>query len=207
MVDLTVLPGYIAVILLFLGPPGPDMAYMVAVGLEGGRRPALKAILGIATGMSVYAAAVVVGVAKIARSYPMVLDAVRILGALYLLWLAYQTVRNARHAMGGHSGIRTGRWFVRGVFVSLTNPKIILFFLAVLPQFIGSAENPGLQMAMLGAIDILMEIVLYGAIGVLAGSFHARVTGATRATAVLNYVASAVYFVLAGTIVAGISFG
>ncbi|CAA9442206.1 MAG: hypothetical protein AVDCRST_MAG66-4421 [uncultured Pseudonocardia sp.] len=207
MLDLTVLPGYIAVILLFLGPPGPDMAYMVAVGLEGGRRAALKAILGIATGMSVYAAAVVVGLARIAESYPAVLNAVRVFGAVYLLWLAYQTMRNARRAISGHSNIEAGRWYLRGMFVSLTNPKIILFFLAVLPQFIGSAGNPALQMAMLGAIDILMEIVLYGAIGILAGSFHARFTGATKGTAVLNYIASAVYFVLAGTIVAGMSFG
>lgn len=205
--DLTVLPGYIAVILLFLGPPGPDMAYMIAVGLEGGRRSALKAILGIGTGMSVYAAAVIVGIAKIVQSYPVVLDAVRIFGAAYLMWLAYQAIRNARRAISGHSDLKAGRWYLRGIFVSLTNPKIILFFLAVLPQFIGSAENPVLQMAVLGAIDILMEIILYGCIGVLAGSFHARFTGATKATTVLNYIASAVYIVLAGTVVAGISSG
>lgn len=203
MVDLSVLPGYIAVILLFLGPPGPDMAYMIAVGLEGGRRSALKAILGIGTGMSVYAAAVIVGIAKIVQSYPMVLDAVRIFGAAYLLWLAYQTMRNARRALSGHDDLKAGRWYIRGMFVSLTNPKIILFFLAVLPQFIGSANNPVLQTTMLGAINVLIEVILYGCIGLLAGSFHARFIGATKATAVLNYIACAVYVLLAGTIVAG----
>ncbi|MFJ4948482.1 LysE family translocator [Streptomyces sp. NPDC088760] len=200
MVDLTVLPAYVAVILLFLGPPGPDMAYMLAVGLEGGRRSAVKAILGIGTGMSVYAAAVVAGMGEIARSHPLVLDAVRILGAAYLLWLAYVTMRHARRAISGHSDVPAGRWYLRGVFVSITNPKIILFFLAVLPQFIGSAENPGLQMAILGAIDILMEVILYGCIGILAGFFHARLVDSTRATAVLNYIACTVYVVLAGTI-------
>ena len=55
MVDWTVLPAFLGVILVFLIPPGPDMAYMLAVGLQGGRRAAVKAILGIATGMSVYA--------------------------------------------------------------------------------------------------------------------------------------------------------
>ncbi|MFJ4521031.1 LysE family translocator [Streptomyces sp. NPDC088810] len=200
MVDLTVLPAYVAVILLFLGPPGPDMAYMLAVGLEGGRRSAVKAILGIGTGMSVYAAAVVAGMGEIARSHPLVLDAVRILGAAYLLWLAYVTMRHARRAISGRSDVPAGRWYLRGVFVSITNPKIILFFLAVLPQFIGSAENPGLQMAILGAIDILMEVILYGCIGILAGFFHARLVDSTKATAVLNYIACTVYVVLAGTI-------
>ncbi|MBY8867697.1 LysE family translocator [Streptomyces sennicomposti] len=200
MVDLTVLPGYVAVILLFLGPPGPDMAYMLAVGLEGGRRPAVKAILGIGTGMSLYAAAVVAGMGQIARSHPLVLDAVRILGAAYLLWLAYVTMRHARRAISGHSGVTAGRWYLRGVFVSVTNPKIILFFLAVLPQFIGSADNPGVQMAMLGAVDVLMEVVLYGCIGVMAGFFHARLADSNKATATLNYIACTVYVALAGTI-------
>lgn len=200
MLDPTVLPGYMAVILLFLGPPGPDMAYMLAVGLEGGRRAAVKAILGIATGMSVYAAAVVAGMGEIARSHPSVLDTVRILGAVYLLWLAYVTMRHARRAISGHSDVRVGRWYLRGILISITNPKIILFFLAVLPQFIGNAENPGFQMAILGAINILMEVILYGSIGVLAGFFQARLTGSTRATAVLNYIACTVYVVLAGAI-------
>jgi threonine/homoserine/homoserine lactone efflux protein len=200
MVDLTVLPGYVAVILLFLGPPGPDMAYMLAVGLEGGRRAAVKAILGIGTGMSIYAAAVVAGMGEIARSQPLVLDVIRVLGAAYLLWLAYATMRHARRAISGHSDVRAGRWYLRGIVVCITNPKIILFFLAVLPQFIGSAENPGLQMAMLGAVDVVMEVILYGCIGVLAGFFHARLVDSTKATAVLNYVACTVYVVLAGTI-------
>jgi threonine/homoserine/homoserine lactone efflux protein len=200
MVDLAVLPSYIAVILLFLAPPGPDMAYMLAVGLEGGRLSALRAILGIGTGMSVYAAAVVAGMGEIARSHPSVLDAVRILGAAYLLWLAYVTMRSARRAISGHGDIAAGRWYLRGVLVSVTNPKIILFYLAILPQFIGSAENPEFQMTLLGAINVLMEIVLYGSIGVLSGSFHTRLTGSTKATAVLNYAACAVYVVLAAAI-------
>ncbi|MFI9771287.1 LysE family translocator [Streptomyces sp. NPDC052415] len=207
MVDLAVLPTYIAVILLFLAPPGPDMAYMVAVGLEGGRASAVRAILGIGTGMCVYAAAVVAGMGEIARSHPSVLDAVRMLGAAYLLWLAYVTLRNARRAINGHGDIATGRWYLRGVLVSLTNPKIILFYLAVLPQFIGDAENPEVQMAMLGAINVLMEVLLYGAIGMLSGFFHARLTGSTKTTAVLNYAACTVYVVLAVAITVEILLG
>ena len=182
MLDLTVLPAYVAMILLFLGPPGPDMIYMVAVGLEGGRKSAVKAILGIGTGMSVYAVAVIVGIAEIARSYPAALHIVRLLGAMYLLWLAYQTMRNARRETDPQTDIIAGRWYLRGVVISLTNPKIILFFMAVMPQFIGSADDLALQMAMLGAINVLMEVVLYGGIGILAGTFHARFMGAAKAT-------------------------
>jgi threonine/homoserine/homoserine lactone efflux protein len=202
MVDTGVLPAFVAVILLFLIPPGPDMAYMLAVGLQGGRGSALKAILGIGTGMSVYATAVVIGVAEVARSYPLLLDAVKVFGAAYLLWLAYVTIRNARRMAGGHGDVSAGRPYLRGVLVTLANPKVILFFLAVLPQFMGGAQNAGLQLAMLGAVNVLTEVFLYGTIGMLAGVFHSRFRGSRRAGTVLNYIAGAVYVVLAGVVVA-----
>lgn len=205
MVDVTVLPGFVAMILLFLAPPGPDMAYMFAVGLGGGRRAAVKAILGIGTGMSVYGIAVAVGLGEVTRTHPSVLDAVRIVGAAYLLWLTYVTVRGARRAISEHGDVTAGRWYVRGLVVALANPKIMLFFLAVLPQFIGGARNTGAQLAMLGAINVATEVVLYGCIGVLVGGFHARLLGNRTVTAVLNYVASAVYFVLATIILVEVS--
>ena len=141
MVDLSVLPGFLGVILVFLIPPGPDMAYMLAVGLEGGRRAALKAILGIATGMSVYAAAVVVGLGEVAKSHPEWLTGLKLLGAAYLLWLSVTTVRHARE-VAAIGDVAAGRWYLRGLSVSLTNPKIILFFLAVLPRF-AALHNSG----------------------------------------------------------------
>jgi threonine/homoserine/homoserine lactone efflux protein len=202
MVDLGVLPGFIAVILLFLIPPGPDMAYVTAAGLEGGRRSALKAILGIGTGMSVYAAAVVIGVGEAAQSHPRVLDLVKTLGAAYLLWLAYVTVRHARRLAAQPRAVAGGRPYRRGVLVSLLNPKVLLFFLAVLPQFVGDAQNTQLQLAMLGAVNVLSEVLLYGTIGMLAGGFHARFIGSQGSGAALNYIASAVYLVLAGVVAA-----
>lgn len=202
MVDLMVLPGFFAVILIFLVPPGPDMAYMLAVGLEGGRRAALEAIVGIGTGMSIYAAAVVAGMGTIARSYPLLLDGVKIFGAAYLLWLAYVTMRSARREIDHSNVLAKGRWYVRGMLVALTNPKIILFFLAVLPQFMGNATNASLQLAMLGAVNVSTEVVLYGSIGMLAGVLHSRFTGNRTSHAVLNYVACVVYAALAGAIVA-----
>lgn len=200
MVDWTVLPAFLGVILVFLIPPGPDMAYMLAVGLQGGRRAAVKAILGIATGMSVYAAAVVIGLGKIADTHPHLLTVLKLLGAAYLVWLAITTVRHARETSAVAS-VRSGRWYFRGLLVSLTNPKLILFFLAVLPRFTGNASNITMQMALLGAVNVTTELMLYGTIGVLAGAFHARFTNSRRVGAILNYVAATVYALLASFIV------
>ncbi|PRY55630.1 threonine/homoserine/homoserine lactone efflux protein [Knoellia remsis] len=205
MVDLTVLPGFVAVILVFLAPPGPDMAFMIAVGLESGRRPAVAAILGIGTGMSVYALAVVMGVAQLAESHPTALDAVKLVGAAYLAWLAWVTLRKAheRTTVAEVAAPRPGSPYRRGVIVSLTNPKVILFFLAVLPQFVGTAQSTRVQLAMLGAVNVASEVVLYGSIGVLAGAFHARFLRSARSASVLHYAAGIVYLVLASVIAAG----
>ncbi|MSX06067.1 MAG: LysE family translocator [Actinobacteria bacterium] len=174
------------------------MAYMIAVGLEGGRWAAVRAILGIGTAMTGYAAAVVLGVGTLARNHPPLLDVVTAFGAAYLLWLSVTTVRRARDP--AQPGAATpGRWYTRGVLVAATNPKIMLFFLAVLPGFVGEAQNTVAQFAMLGAVNITSEVVLYGAIGVLAGIFQARFTRAPRGAA-LHYVASGVYFALGAVI-------
>lgn len=197
MVDVAVLPGFVVVILLFLAPPGPDMAYMLAVGLAGGRGAAVKAILGIGTGMAVYVIAVVLGIGRFARTYPLLLDAVKVLGAIYLLWLAYTTIRDVSRSPQSSSEVTAARPYARGVLVSLTNPKVILFFIAVLPQFMGDAQQAELQLAMLGAVNVGMEVLLYGAIGIGAGTFHTRFSESHRAGAVLHYIAAAVYLALA----------
>ena len=200
-IDVGVLPSYFAVIALFLVPPGPDMTYMAAVGLEGGRRAAVRAILGIGTGMSIYASAVVLGVGTLARMHPHWLDAVKLFGATYLLLLAVVAVRHA-WASADSTEITLGRWYRRGVMVAVSNPKIMLFFLAVLPGFLGGAQNTVAQFAMLAAVNVSSEMVLYGAIGVLAGGLHLRFTRARTGTAALHYIAGAVYLGLAGIIAA-----
>lgn len=196
MVDVSVLPAFIAVILVFLAPPGPDMTYMLAVGLQGGRGAAVRAILGIGTGMAGYAAAVVLGLGGLAAAHPAALTVAKLAGATYLLWLAIATLRHARDepaAANAHSG---GRWYLRGLVVSLTNPKVMLFFVAVLPRFLGEAQSPTAQLALLGAVNVAAEVLLYGAIGVGAGALSGRFAAHPRAHVVLNLVAAAVYLVL-----------
>ncbi|MFG6444489.1 LysE family translocator [Microbacterium sp. P07] len=174
---------------------------MIAVGLEGGRRAAIQAILGIGTGMSLYAGAVVIGVGEVARSYPLVLVGLKLAGAIYLLWLTYSTIRSAR-LNAEDEPVPVGRWYTRGVLVSLTNPKVMLFFLAVLPQFLGTAAQPTAQLAMLGTVNVLMEVVLYGAVGLMAGTLRARFARSKRAAPLLHYLAAGVYFILAVLVIA-----
>lgn len=202
MLDVSVLPAFVAVILLFLIPPGPDMGFMIAVGLSGGRAAAVRAILGIGTGMTIYAVTAVIGVGRFAQANPVLLNVVKVLGAVYLLWLAFTTVRRARRPLDDSREVTPGRPYMRGALISLTNPKSILFFIAVLPQFLGTAQQTELQLAMLGGVSVAMEVLVYGAIGVGAGVFRARFSRSHRAGNVLHYVAATAYLVLAIVILA-----
>ena len=197
MLDCTVLPAFIGVILVFLAPPGPDMTYMLAVGLQGGRAAAIRAILGIGTGMAAYAGAVALGLGALAAAYPGALAFVKLLGCAYLLWLAISTARHARTAAATPAEAPSQCWYLRGLLVSLTNPKLILFFLAVLPRFIGEASNTTAQLLMLGAVNVSTEVLLYGAIGVAASALSGRFTERPGAQMVFNYIAAAVYLALA----------
>ena len=96
MIDATVLPAFIATILAFLIPPGPDMMVMIAIGLQGGRTAAVKGILGIGTGMAFYAAAVTLGLGLVTARAPCLLSALMLLGAVYLLTLAWSSLRRGR---------------------------------------------------------------------------------------------------------------
>lgn len=195
MLDVSVLPVFLLAILAFLAPPGPDMTYMLAVGLQGGRAAAIKAILGIGTGMSVYGAAVALGLGAVVTTYPAALTIVELGGAAYLCWLAITTALSAR-APVGEPQVVGQRWYVRGVMVSLANPKVMLFFLSFLPRFIGHAGNTTAQLAMLGAVNVTTEVVLYGAIGVGVSTFSGRFSSHPGAQRTLHYLAAAVYLAL-----------
>lgn len=96
MVDVAVLPAFAALMMVLLIAPGPNMVFMVAVGLESGPEGAAKAILGIATGLSAYTVGVVAGMGRIAESHPPLFEMVKLLGAGYLVWLAIRTTHSAQ---------------------------------------------------------------------------------------------------------------
>lgn len=199
--DLSVVPGFVLAVILILIAPGPDLAYMVAVGLGGGRRAALSAITGICSGMGIYAVIVIAGLGTIVASSPLALTVIKIFGAGYLAWLGIGALRSARTTTKNQRNLALDRWYLRGLLVSLTNPKLLLFFIALLPQFIGEASSPTLQLTLLSVIDIFIEFVLYGTVGLLAGSFQSRFADSAKGGRVLHYISAGVYFALATLVV------
>lgn len=152
--------------------PGPGMLFILANGIAGGSRAGVAAACGAATGMVVHTFAAALGLAALFAHAPAAYDVLRVGGALYLLWLA------AGHFRSGKSGSlaatahrRSSRQvFVRAWLNNLSNPKVILFYLAFLPQFVSpGSSSPTLQLLLLGFVFLLLGLVIDLALGVFSG--------------------------------------
>jgi threonine/homoserine/homoserine lactone efflux protein len=198
-VDLTPLPLFLVAVAVICLAPGPDMIYMIGTGLAGGRSAATRRALGITLGVSVYVLAAAAGLGAAVSRFPEALALVQVLGAGYLAWLAYQTFTGAAAAPEAPAASSAGdrRWFRRGVIVDLTNPKILLFFVAFLPQFLGSAPSPTAQLLLLGGLFQAVGLVIDLGVGWAAGSFRARVLARPRLRRRLDVVSGVVFAALA----------
>ena len=135
--------------------PGPDMLYIVARSSTEGRRAGIVSALGIAAGTLVHIAALTLGLAAVLRSVPLAYDTVRLAGAGYLIYLGVRVLLHTPVSSADIAIERASLWaiFRQGVVTNVLNPKVALFFLAFLPQFVDPSRGaPALQMAVLGLI-------------------------------------------------------
>jgi len=135
--------------------PGPDMLYVITRGATEGRGAGVVSALGIATGCVVHTLAVALGVSGLLAAVPIAYDVLRYLGAAYLVYLGVRRLIGSAPAHAAAATQHTGLWRVyrQGVLTNVLNPKVALFFLAFLPQFVDrSAGGMSLALAALGTI-------------------------------------------------------
>ncbi|HUR87655.1 MAG TPA: LysE family translocator [Ramlibacter sp.] len=153
--------------------PGPDIIYVLTRGIAQGRRAGIAAALGFATGCIFHTVLAAVGIAALIRSSPLAFDVVRYAGAAYLVWIGIQALRHrSSFSMDGGGDVKAlAAIYKQSVIGNMLNPKVTLFFLAFLPQFVNTeAGHVGGQMALLGAIFMLQTAVIFSAVGVFAGA-------------------------------------
>jgi threonine/homoserine/homoserine lactone efflux protein len=158
--------AFIVVDMLLVMTPGADWAYAITVGVRGGR--VLPAIAGLAGGYAVQAGLVVAGVGAVLAESQSVMQLLTYLGAGYLLWLGVRVVRDPAPLAAGNPRAASA---VRGVATSGLNPKGLLLFFAVLPQFVARAAPwpVTVQLAVLGAVHIVACGLVYFCVAVGAG--------------------------------------
>jgi threonine/homoserine/homoserine lactone efflux protein len=186
---------------LLLGlSPGPDNIFVLLQSAMRGPKTGMLIVLGLCTGLAVHTVAVALGLAALFAASAMAFTVLKLCGAAYLAYLAWLAFRapvgppaSARAQPDG-----SAKMYLRGIVMNLTNPKVVIFFLAFLPQF-ASPERGGLavQILFLGFVFILATLLVFGAIAYFSGFFARLLQRSTRAQRVLNWLAGCVFLGLA----------
>ncbi len=160
--------------------PGPNMIYLVSRTITQGRRAGLVSLLGVAVGFLVYLAAATAGIAAVFAAVPFAYSALKMAGAGYLLYLAWQAVRPGGTPVFAPEPLPPDpawRLFGMGLVTNLLNPKIAVLYVALLPQFIDPGHGSvAVQSLQLGAVQIAVALTVNGLI-VLSSATLARLLG------------------------------
>ncbi|WP_131742335.1 LysE family translocator [Actinomadura roseirufa] len=205
MVDPSLYAAFVVAALALCVTPGPDMMFIVAMGGRGGPATGVLAAAGVATGALTHAVAAMLGLSALFATLPALYHALRWAGAAYLLFLAVRSFRD-RGEPGeepASAGPGRRRAFVQGVVTNLLNPKVILFNIAFLPQFVNpSLGHPMAQFLVLGLTLVLLGLVVDGAVGLLSGRLARLLRRSRRVARGLNLFSGTVFTGLAVRLVA-----
>jgi len=192
--------GFLLAALLLTASPGPDNLMVLGLGMSKGRKQGMVFGLGCALGCLSHTFLAVIGVSAIIAASPTAFTALRIGGGLYLVWLGIGALRST----GGQSAARAQapaqslkNLFMKGLLANAINPKVVLFFLSLLPQFVIAANGnvPG-QMLALGVTFTVQAAILFGLLGYFAGAVGAWLERKPGAGKWLDRLAGTVFIAL-----------
>jgi threonine/homoserine/homoserine lactone efflux protein len=206
MPSIETLIAFFGVSVLLALTPGPDNIFVLLQSAQRGWRAGMCVVLGLCLGLVGHTAAVALGLAAVFAASGMAFTVLKVVGAAYLAWLAWGALRapasvheappGGAAAAGGNGGAL--RMVGRGVVMNLTNPKVLVFFLAFLPQFADPAQGGmARQIMLLGLVFMLATLLVFGAIACFSGAFGALLQRSARAQRLLNRVAGLVFLGLA----------
>ncbi|MGD0586841.1 MAG: LysE family translocator [Oryzomonas sp.] len=175
--------------------PGPDNIFVVTQGIARGRKAAIVTALGMCSGISVHTTAAAFGISALFYSSLVAFTIIKYAGAAYLLYLAWRTLRERAAIRLAKADDRPGAaLFKRGFIMNVLNPKVAMFFLAFLPQFVTpKASHFALQMLFLGFIFMLQAIVIFCLIGYFSGSIGNLILTRPRIGKYLDFMTAGVF--------------
>ncbi len=194
--DLSVLLAYSLACFVLFVTPGPDMSLFLAKTVSGGRRAGLAAMAGALAGCCVHTLLAALGVSALLAASETAFLVLKVVGALYLLWLAIDALRhgsalNVREEADGDKTKRGDgllRVFLLGIGINLTNPKVVLFFVTFLPQFVSAADpHAAAKLLFLGLYFVAFSVPLAVALIFAADKVIAGLKGRPRLLRALDY--------------------
>ncbi|ODT06893.1 MAG: threonine transporter RhtB [Mesorhizobium sp. SCN 65-20] len=177
--------------------PGPDMTLFVGRALSEGRKAGFACMSGAMTGIVIHTTLVALGLSALIVASPQAFMALKIVGAGYLVWLAFQAITKGS-AFSPDTTKREPRSFFQnwatGLGINLLNPKIILFFMTFLPQFVSATDTnaPG-KLFFLGAMFIVLSLPVTAPMVIAADKFAGLLKKSPRVTRIVDYLFAGVF--------------
>lgn len=195
-----------ASILLTLAP-GPDILYLLTKSLSDGAKAGIILACGLVSGIIFHTTLVMVGVAAFIKSSAMAMLLLKAFGAAYLLFLAFGAFKAARadqkiSLARADKNFSTTALYKRGVLMNVLNPKVLLFFLAFLPQFVDlSADGASLTILFLGVVFAVQALIIFSGVAMFAGRVRRLILSKKNIGQLLNLVEAAVLTLIALTLI------
>jgi len=198
MIDTTSLYLFTLTSILLALAPGPDNIYVLTQGVTKGFKAAFITTLGLTSGIIIHTSAAAFGISVIFQTSQVAFDVVKYIGAGYLIYIAYQAYKHKDEPLnleGQKSSGELKKLYFKGFIMNVLNPKVSIFFLAFLPQFV----NPELgsvstQMIILGIIFMITTVIVFGAIGYAGNLLSTKLRQNPKIVIYMNTLTSFVLF-------------
>ncbi|BFH13725.1 LysE family translocator [Paenibacillus melissococcoides] len=203
--DVLAVLSFLGVAVLLTLMPGPDNVFVLAQSLSQGKKAGIATALGLCTGLIVHVAAATFGISAIIYQSALAFAVVKYAGAVYLLYLAWKSFREKGSVLtwNEETAVNYYALYKKGILMNLLNPKVSLFFLALLPQFVDQAAgHVPVQMLVLGVVFILQAIILFSVISFFAEKLRSLLAKSPSISRKMNYIQGT----LLGLIAAQIAF-
>lgn len=201
MLPLETLIAFFTTSVLLAIIPGPDNIFVLTQSIFQGKKSGLIIMLGLCTGLIFHTIAVILGVAVIFQTSIFAFTILKIIGAMYLLYLAWQIFKAGNQKIdtkNNNANIDYKKLYYRGIIMNITNPKVSIFFLAFLPQF----TNPNLgsiplQMLLLGILFLIAALLVFSLIALYSAKLGKIINKSDKSQKILNKLVSLVFVALA----------
>ena len=173
--------------------PGPDMLFVIAQSISLGKKAGISVALGLCTGLIFHTIAAAFGISIIIYNSDVAFMILKYLGVVYLIFLAFMALKESTINLNINWQINKIHLYRKGILMNLLNPKVLLFFLAFLPQFVDQSDrNVSLQMVSLGIIFIIQAIIIFSIVSILASKISEKLITNKKFAKYLKWIKAAI---------------
>ena len=200
--DFIVLLSFLGAAILLTVMPGPDILFVIAQSISQNAKAGISTALGLCTGLLVHISAAIIGISAIIYSSATIFTIVKFAGSIYLLYLAVCAFRAPTSAirLGEKPAIAYSKLYKKGIIMNILNPKVSIFFLALLPQFVQGKEHVPAQMLVLGLIFLVQAFIIFSVVSLLSSSIGHWLAKNSFIANYLNKIEGSLYAIIGASI-------